>query len=120
MTTTQVLGMNYGLAMADDHAALARIDAGWVADEAVMAALYCFLRSPDDFLATVRRGANTAGDSDSIACIAGGIIGAYLGYRSLPREWMERLEKSDHLAGLAGRLEAARTAAFPAGTGGAS
>ena len=43
-------------------------------------ALYCFCKSPDDFLATIRRGANTQGDSDSIACIAGGISGAYLGH----------------------------------------
>jgi ADP-ribosylglycohydrolase len=71
-------------------------------------ALYCFLKSPDDFLATIRRGANTQGDSDSIACIAGGISGAYLGSRALPPAWIERIEKSPYLADVAHRLAAAR------------
>ena len=71
-------------------------------------ALYCFCKSPDDFLATIRRGANTQGDSDSIACIAGGISGAYLGIRALPPDWIARLEKSEYLADVAHRLAAVR------------
>ena len=94
--------------MTSPDAALAHIGEGWVAEEAVPMALYCFLTSPDDFLATIRRGANTQGDSDSIACIAGGISGAYLGLRALPPEWVARLEKSEYLADVARRLAAAR------------
>ena len=87
---------------------MAYIGEGWVVEEAVLLALYCFSKSPDDFLTTIRRGANTQGDSDSIACIAGGISGAYLGIRALPAEWVERIEKSNHLAEVAQRLAAAR------------
>jgi ADP-ribosylglycohydrolase len=96
------------LEMTSPEAALAYIGEGWVAEEAVLLALYCFTKSPDDFLATIRRGANTQGDSDSIACIAGGISGAYLGIRALPPEWVERIEKSPHLADVAHRLAAVR------------
>jgi ADP-ribosylglycohydrolase len=94
------------LEMASPDAALAYIGEGWVAEEAVMLALYCFLKSPDDFLATIRRGANTQGDSDSIACIAGGLSGAYLGIKALPPAWVARLEKTEYLADVAHRLAA--------------
>jgi ADP-ribosylglycohydrolase len=95
------------LEMTSQDTALAHIGEGWVAEEAVLMALYCFLKSPDDFLATIRRGANTQGDSDSIACIAGGISGAYLGIGALPPAWVARLEKSEYLADVAHRLAAA-------------
>jgi ADP-ribosylglycohydrolase len=94
--------------MTSPDAALAHIGEGWVVEEAVLLALYCFCKSPEDFLATIRRGANTQGDSDSIACIAGGISGAYLGLRALPPAWIARLEKSEYLADVARRLAAVR------------
>ena len=50
------------------------------------------------------RAANTNGDSDSIACIAGSISGAYLGIDAIPSYWVGRIEKSDYLADLAKRL----------------
>jgi ADP-ribosylglycohydrolase len=96
------------LEMTSPDAALAHIGEGWVAEEAVIMALYCFLKSPDDFLATIRRGANIQGDSDSIACIAGGLSGAYLGIRALPPAWVNRLEKSAYLADVAQRLAAVK------------
>ena len=96
------------LEMTAPDGALAHIGEGWVAEEAVLMALYCFLQSPDDFLATIRRGANTQGDSDSIASIAGGISGAYLGVGALPAAWITRLEKSQYLADVAHRLAAVR------------
>jgi ADP-ribosylglycohydrolase len=81
---------------------------GWVGEEAVALALYCFLKYPNDYAKTVIRAANTNGDSDSIACIAGSISGAYLGIDAIPSDWTSRIEKSDYLADLAMRLEAKR------------
>jgi ADP-ribosylglycohydrolase len=98
--------LEQALEMDSETEALAHIGEGWVAEEAVAAALYCFLESPDDFLATIRRGANTQGDSDSIASIAGGISGAYLGINAIPPDWVARVEKSRYLADLAHRLAA--------------
>ncbi|MFQ3565487.1 MAG: ADP-ribosylglycohydrolase family protein [Aggregatilineales bacterium] len=94
-------------AWGDEERALAHIGKGWVGDEAVAMALYCVLRYPDDYVACVCRAANIDGDSDSVACIAGGIMGARLGMGALPVEWLQRLENYDGLVDLANRLEQA-------------
>jgi ADP-ribosylglycohydrolase len=105
----QALGrLEESLDMTSPDEALAHIGEGWVVEEAVTMALYCFMQSPEDFLATIRRGANIQGDSDSIACIAGGFSGAYLGLRAIPPAWVERLEKADYLGDVARRLAAVR------------
>jgi ADP-ribosylglycohydrolase len=88
----------------DEEAALEVLGRGWIGEEAVALALYCCARYPDDWLATVRRGANTNGDSDSIASIAGGIQAARLGLDSIPPQWIERIEKRDELARYADQL----------------
>jgi ADP-ribosylglycohydrolase len=77
---------------------------GWIGEEAVALALYCFLRYPDDYKGAVLRGANSNGDSDSIASIAGSISGAYLGIGAIPPEWIMRIERTDYLRSLAERL----------------
>lgn len=77
---------------------------GWISEEAVALALYCFLRYPDDYEKTVFRGANTNGDSDSIACIAGSISGACLGISAIPVAWVKNIEKTQYLEDLSKRL----------------
>lgn len=69
----------------------------WVAEEAVASALYCFCRTPTDYRSTVLAGANTVGDSDSIACIAGAISGAYNGLDAIPGHWRGKVEDSAYL-----------------------
>ncbi|MBX3232033.1 MAG: ADP-ribosylglycohydrolase family protein [Labilithrix sp.] len=76
----------------------------WVAEEAVASALWCFWRSPFDFEKTVLTAANTDGDSDSIACIAGGISGAFNGVRAIPESLRRRVENADGLSRLAATL----------------
>lgn len=92
------------LSWEDEESALDFLGRGWVGEEAVALALYCFLRYPDHYARVVVRAANTNGDSDSIACIAGGISGAYLGIDAIPEHWVKRIEKSDDLGALAQRL----------------
>jgi len=77
---------------------------GWVAEEAAAGALYCFLSSPNDYRATVLRAANTDGDSDSLACIAGAISGAYNGLDAIPQQWRDRIERVGYLTDVADRL----------------
>ncbi len=88
----------------DEEKVLKALGEGWVGEEAVALALYCFMRYPKDYRKTVLRGANTNGDSDSVACIAGGISAAYLGVGAIPGDWITRIEKSKYLEDLAGRL----------------
>jgi ADP-ribosylglycohydrolase len=74
--------------------------AGWVAEEALATALYCYLISPDDPVAVVARGAASSGDSDSIACLAGSFAGAALGISAWPASWLQRIEYRDRLTRL--------------------
>jgi ADP-ribosylglycohydrolase len=84
----------------------------WVADEALASAFYCFWRHPDDARACLLEAVNTDGDSDSIACIAGGIVGARLGRAALPTAWLDGVEDTRGLHDLAARLFAARHRGF--------
>ena len=80
----------------------------WVAEEAVASALYCVWRHPDDFEAAVLEATNTDGDSDSIACIAGSIVGARLGLEAIPAKWRQGVEDSELLHRLGHQLFEAR------------
>ncbi len=72
---------------------------GWTADDALAAAVGIILLEPDPLLA-IRHAANTLGDSDSIACVVGGIVGIRA---TFPVEWIETVEKSRYLQNLASR-----------------
>ncbi len=74
---------------------------GWAAHEAIAAAAYVFARHPDDARAAILEGANTIGDSDSIATLAGALVGARVGVGGLPPDWVRDVERADVLAGLA-------------------
>ena len=88
----------------NEEEALNYLGEGWVGEEAVALALYCFLKYTYDYEKVVIRGANTNGDSDSIACIGGSISGAYLGIGAIPDQWVKEIEKSGYLNDLATRL----------------
>lgn len=76
----------------------------WTGESAVASALYCFCRSPRDFRSTVLTGANTVGDSDSIACIAGAISGAFNGLNAIPEKWRREVESGAMLHKVANEL----------------
>ncbi len=79
---------------------------GWIAEEAFATALYCFLLYPDNPMEAIRRGANSSGDSDSIACIAGAFAGAYHGIDAWQSSWLERIEYKQELQSLCNSLTA--------------
>ena len=64
---------------------------GWKATEALAAALLCVDMFPDQPLEALRRASVTDGDSDTIAAIAGAVLGA-LHDDPWPKEWDDRLE----------------------------
>jgi ADP-ribosylglycohydrolase len=72
----------------------------WAAHEAIAAAVYIFERHPDDARAAILEGANTPGDSDSIATLAGSLVGARVGAAGLPSEWVRDVERGAELASL--------------------
>ena len=57
----------------------------------VVWSLYAFLRTPDDYWATVCTAIGVGGDTDTMAAIAGAISGARLGPDALPQDLVNRL-----------------------------
>ncbi|MFJ4692674.1 ADP-ribosylglycohydrolase family protein [Streptomyces sp. NPDC088766] len=73
---------------------------GWIAEEALATGLLCFLLFPDAPVTALRRAACSAGDSDSIACLAGAFAGAHAGADAWPTEWADRIEHRSELVTL--------------------
>lgn len=90
-----------------DNACL-NIGEGWEADAAIGVALYCAARHHDRPLDAVSRGARTSGDSDSIACLTGAIMGAHYGLGAWPRRWINQIEFSRQIGKLSDDLWSAR------------
>ena len=66
------------------------VGAGGSVQEAVCVALGLFLAADGDFEKTVVSCANIGGDTDTIACIAGSVAGAYCGASAIRPDWVER------------------------------
>ncbi|NES28623.1 ADP-ribosylglycohydrolase family protein [Micromonospora terminaliae] len=103
----RVLGrLDAALARPDDGGDPCRLTGeGWIAEEALATALLCALRHPDDPVGALARGATTAGDSDSIAALAGAFLGAAHGMAAWPAEWSTRIEYADQLTALSTPLD---------------
>ena len=80
----------------DPIASLERIGPGWVAEEALAAAVYCLLKT-DTFKDAVIMACNHDGDSDSCGAVCGNIGGALYGVADIPHNWTSHLECSDLL-----------------------
>lgn len=78
---------------------------GWVAEEALAIAPYCFLVA-DDFDQAVILAANHSGDSDSTASITGQLHGGRAGEAAIGDLWAEGVEMAEVIGGLADRLAA--------------
>jgi hypothetical protein len=95
------------LARLTPEAAFARTWNGAFALESVPAAVYCFLRSPDDPRSVTLTAVNAGYDADTVASMAGNLAGAWSGADQLRREapeWWAELEYRDELIDLADRL----------------
>jgi ADP-ribosyl-[dinitrogen reductase] hydrolase len=71
---------------------------GFMVPTTVMAT-YCWLRYPDNFRRAVESAITLGGDSDSLAAIVGGLVGAHVGYSQLPQELVRRLGGFPHSPG---------------------
>lgn len=72
--------------------------------ESVPAAMYCFLRSPDNMEQVLLQAANAAYDADTVAALAGTLAGALGGEAALPARLLPELEYRDELVALADGL----------------
>jgi poly(ADP-ribose) glycohydrolase ARH3 len=62
--------------------------------ESFSAALYWFLKSGQKFEELIVGAANSGGDADAIAAMAGAMFGAWFGLGAIPPRWLEPLENS--------------------------
>ncbi|MEU1812982.1 ADP-ribosylglycohydrolase family protein [Micromonospora aurantiaca (nom. illeg.)] len=74
--------------------------AGWIAEEALATGLYCAIVLSHVPVAALGWAASGSGDSDSIASIAGALLGAQHGQSAWPEGWAARIEYADQLAAL--------------------
>ncbi len=74
-----------------DEAAIPDGDGGWRSPSALGLALVAALRWQDDPRLAMEKAARIDGDSDSVACLAGMLLGAVHGVAGLPADWLAAL-----------------------------
>lgn len=84
--------------------ALQKLGTGGYVVETVASAVFCFLSTPSDFEETVVNAVMGGGDADTTAAVAGAISGAWNGTWNLPRRWVDKVEGSDEIRAVAGKL----------------
>ncbi|MEK6235001.1 MAG: ADP-ribosylglycohydrolase family protein [Planctomycetales bacterium] len=84
----------------EDPDGLPPLGNGIAAQESVVTAIACFALSPDDFSQTVGQAVLLGGDSDTIAAMAGGISGAFLGPQVIPQHLLDKYEDFEGLKGI--------------------
>lgn len=70
----------------------------------VPVALYAWLRNPSDLRAAVSDVVSCGGDTDSVAAIAGAIVGAGVGAENVPKDWQSSVLWGAPRPGLANRV----------------
>ena len=71
-----------------------RIRSGGYVLDTLTAAIWC-LANTDTFADCVLTAVNLGDDSDTTACVAGALAGAFYGYDAIPAEWVETLRGKD-------------------------
>jgi ADP-ribosylglycohydrolase len=81
-----------------------RLGNGIEAHRSVPSASCLALTYSPDFQDGIRAAISLGGDTDTIAGMVGAIIGAHVGERGLPAEWIEQLEEGQRGRSFAGEL----------------
>ena len=94
--------LRYSLPNSDEFAFLTDV-ASWPRDkvksggyvlDTLGAALWCFANT-NSYAECVLAAVNLGGDSDTTACVAGALAGAYYGFEAIPADWLETLRGKD-------------------------
>ena len=60
-------------------------------------ALYSAIQYTNDLKICLRISVNHDGDSDSVACIAGSILGTFHGMSIVPKDWLDCLTEKERM-----------------------
>ena len=71
---------------------ISHLGEGWTGEEALAIALYCALKHFDSFEDAMIAAVNHGGDSDSTGSVTGNILGAAIGYETIPQYYKDDLE----------------------------
>lgn len=82
------------------------IKSGGYTISSLEASIWCILRN-DSYRDTVLEAVNLGYDTDTTACVVGGLAGIYYGYEDIPGEWIETLARLDYLEGMIDGFECA-------------
>ena len=75
---------------------------GYVIDS-LEAAIWCLLHS-NSYEECILKAVNLGEDTDTIACIAGGIAGVFYDVKTIPEHWINQLARKEDILNLANRL----------------
>ncbi|OHA02628.1 MAG: hypothetical protein A3C16_00240 [Candidatus Sungbacteria bacterium RIFCSPHIGHO2_02_FULL_51_29] len=100
-TISDVLSKLLQLGEASDELIADMIKTGGAAYESFPTALAYAIKYKNDFRGAVLAGANAGGDTDTIAAMAGALVGARLGMGAIPAEWIQGLEAHDEIIHIA-------------------
>ncbi len=92
------------LADPDKTKIISELGNGVEAFNSVPTAILCFLAHQDSFKSAVLFAASLGGDADTIVAMTGALSGAYLGIKSMPDEWHDKLENREYIEELASVL----------------
>lgn len=84
----------------DDVEAIARLGHSACAESTMAIAIYCALKYTEDFDAAIIAAVNFNGDSDTVAAVAGNILGAWHGIGFIDEKWIQPLHLEDYLSAL--------------------
>ncbi len=93
-----------GSSISDLEAIAGNLGEGWTAEETAAIAIYCALRHFDNFEEALTASVNHSGDSDSTGAVTGNILGAAIGYESIPQFYKDKLELHDVILHIADDL----------------
>lgn len=75
------------------------IQSGGYVVSTLEASIWCLLNN-DSYKETTLAAVNLGDDTDTTACVVGGLAGIYYGYGDIPSKWLEQIARFDYIDGL--------------------